>query len=169
MPPSLSRLVCPEDIVQQCYKRAFRDIAAFQYRGDGSFYAWLQTIADHQLLNTIKAFQTQKRGGHARRVTGYTSGDSVYDLVEALADDVDTPSFCLRQAETVEALHVAMAELPGDYREVVCRKYLLGENVAEIAAAMDRTPASVRAMINRAKRRLRETLEKLSLFLSSGR
>jgi RNA polymerase sigma factor (sigma-70 family) len=90
-------------------------------------------------------------------------------LVAALADDVDTPSFCLRQAETAEALHVALAELPDNYREVVCRRYFHGENVAEIAAATNRTPASVRALINRAMHRLRESLGRLSLFLSSGR
>ena len=131
--------------------------------------AWLQTIADHELFNTVKAYQTQKRGGQARQVTGQTSGESVDDLVEALAGDVETPSTYLRQAETVEALQVALAELPGDYREVVCRRYLRGESVAEIAAAMGRTPASIRAMINRAKHRLRETLETLSMFLSSRR
>ena len=168
MPPSLSRLVSAEDIVQQCYKQAFRDIATFEFRGDGSFYAWLQKIADHQLLNTVKASQAQKRGGQANLVTG-NSGDSVRDLVDALADDVDTPSFNMRQAETAEALHVAIAELPSDYQEAVCRRYMQGETVDEIAVAMNRTPASVRAMINRAKHRLRETLQKLSLFLSSGR
>jgi RNA polymerase sigma-70 factor (subfamily 1) len=169
MPPSLGRLISPEDIVQQCYKRAFGDFGTFEYRGNGSFYTWLQTIADHQLLNTVKAFKTQKRGGQARLISAFTNGGSVHDLVDALADDVETPSFCLRQAETAQALHVALAELPHDYQEVVCRRYLRGEEIGEIATAMDRTPASVRAMILRAKSRLRKTLAKLSLFLSRGK
>ena len=63
VPRSLQRTTSVDDILQQTFADAFRDVARFEPREPGSFFAWLQTIAENRLRNSIKAAQRQKRGG----------------------------------------------------------------------------------------------------------
>ena len=169
MPASLRSIVQVEDILQQAFADAVRDIAKFEPRGEGAFYAWLGTIADHRLQDTIKKHSRKKRGGDMQRVqrlAGETSSAAL-ELVDLLTADVSSPSRIVARREASQALAIAMAELPDDYRQVIQLRYLDGRSLDETAAAMDRTNSAVRALIDRAKKRLRDRLVDLSVYLSS--
>ena len=62
----------------------------------------------------------------------------------------------MAQHEAERALHVAIAGLPDDYRQVIRLRYLEGKSIAETAAAMDRTSNAIRALTDRAKKKLQE-------------
>jgi DNA-directed RNA polymerase specialized sigma24 family protein len=49
LPADLRRHTDVEDLLQQTFAQAHRDIGRFENRGDGSFDAWLTTIAEHRL------------------------------------------------------------------------------------------------------------------------
>ena len=168
MPPSLLRTTSVDDILQQAFSDAFRDIDRFHEGGAGSFYAWLSAIAEHRLQNAIKSFKRLKRGGNLHQVDpGPGAVESVRKLMLQVAGDFDTPSVVATRGEAIRALYVAIAELPADYREVIRLRFLEGRSIDEAAGAMDRTPAAVRALADRAKKQLRGTMGRLSRYMST--
>ena len=168
MPPSLSRTVSVDDILQQTFFEAYRDIGQFQSQGDGSFYAWLKVIGQHRLQNAIKSASRQKRGGHLKRVEPVVGDNaSMRNLLEELEGDVGTASLAVRRGEALTAMNVALAELPDDYREVIRLRFFEGLTNEETAQAMGKTTAAIRSLVDRAKKRLREAIGRLSQFLST--
>jgi RNA polymerase sigma factor (sigma-70 family) len=66
--------------------------------------------------------------------------------------------------EAVEAVKIAITELPDDYRQAVHLCLINGMTVKETAQVMERSPQSVQGLIDRAKRKLRATLGRLSRY-----
>jgi len=58
IPSFLRDTVTEEDILQETFIEIFQRIETFEPKGERAFYRWLVTIADHRLLDMIKA---QKR------------------------------------------------------------------------------------------------------------
>lgn len=163
VPPSLERTTSVDDILQQTYADAYRDVERFEPRESGSFFAWLQTIAENRLRNAIKAAQRQKRGGGRSQFDPPPGAQtSVRDLLGQVAGGVETASVNVGRQEAVHALNVAIAELPADYREVIQHRYLQGRSIDQTAAEMNRTPAAIRALTDRAKKRLQEMIARIS-------
>ena len=166
MPVSARPLLAVEDILQQTFVEAFRDVREFEYRGDGSFFAWLRAIMDHQMLNGIKGLRCEKRGGRRRILAENDVSASAYHLFYDVCAEGDSPSRGVSRKEAISALQVAISQLPADYREVIQRRFFLGQSIQQTAKAMQRSSASVRALTTRAKHHLRETLGRLSHYLS---
>jgi len=61
---------------------------------------------------------------------------------------------------------MGIAALPSDQRDAIRTHLLEYKTLAETAAAMDRTPGAVRALIHRGKRQLRQFLGHSSRWLS---
>jgi RNA polymerase sigma-70 factor (ECF subfamily) len=164
----LLRLVGIDDIVQETFIQAIRDIRNCQARSDESFAAWLNAIADHRLNDTIKGLYRRKRGGDSRRVQtpAGTSADAMVELVELISDRRSTPYRLLARREAVQAMQVGIAALPDDQRDAIRLRYLEGKSIAETAAALGRTEAAVNGLIRRAKESLRSALESASLWLT---
>ena len=169
LPVSLQGVLGTEDILQQTFVQAFRDIANFRQTSERSFFAWLKAIAEHRLQDALKELRCEKRGRGYRRARGPTDVDtsSVADLVELLSDRHHTPSRSVARREAVRAVQVGIAGLPDAEREAIRQHLLDGKSLAETATAMNRTPGAVRALIHRGKQRLREALGRASWWLSS--
>ena len=168
LPRSLQGVVSVEDVLQETFIQAFRDIGNFRPLAEGSFLAWLRSIAENRLRDTIKSLGRKKRGGGFRQVYGLTDeqGSSVADLVEVLSAGSDTPSRSVARREGIRAVQVAMAGLPDDYRQAVRLRYLEGKSISEVAGEMHRSPGAVRGLIGRAKEKMRAALGRSSLYLS---
>src|SRR5271169_6176262 len=52
-----------EDVVQETYLRAFRDIDRFTYQSPGSFLRWLSSIADHVIIDRVRYQGRERRTG----------------------------------------------------------------------------------------------------------
>src|SRR5262245_13268255 len=61
-----------EDILQLVFSQVFRGITHFQPRGDGSFFAWLRTIADNRLVDALRKIDH----GGAQRLSLTNLGDT---------------------------------------------------------------------------------------------
>ena len=166
VPASVQGVLSADDILQQTYISAFRDIGQFESRSDGSFFAWLRTIADHRTQDAIKSLKRVKRGGDRVQVRGVSAGESrsVSDLVNLLSAGSHTPSRSVAGHEAVRAVQNAICDLPEDYRLAVQLRLLDGKSLEEVASAMDRTPRSVQGLVDRAKKRMRDALGRLSLY-----
>ncbi len=168
IPASQQSVVDVDDIIQQTFLQAFRDIGRFAPRAEGSFTSWLMTIAENRLLDALRAQKRLKRGGQhrqARRADG-DRVSSLSDLVELLSDRGDTPSQVVAGREAARAIRVGLAGLPDDQREAVSLRYLDGRSVQQVADDMDRSPDAVRGLVHRAKRALRDTLGRSSRWFS---
>jgi RNA polymerase sigma-70 factor (ECF subfamily) len=168
LPSDLRSIVSADDVLQTTYVDVFRRIGEFQSRGPDSFCAWLTTIADHRLLDMIRDLRVGKRGGKAAAVDVHPAGDgsSVVDLLNVLAVDEHTPSRSVARHEAASAVHVALAGLKDDYREVLRMRYIEGRSVGEVAAKMNRSEGSVHMLCRRALQQLRAVLGRASNYLS---
>jgi RNA polymerase sigma-70 factor (ECF subfamily) len=168
IPVALQSVLSVEDILQETFSQAFQDIRTFKPSTDKSFGTWLKAIAENRLRDAIKAQRRKKRGGAHQRVHPpiYPDADSALGLAEMLSAGRSTPSQALARDEAVRAVHVAMAGLREDYREAVRLRFLEGQSVEGVAAAMHRSPGAVRGLIDRAKRAMREAMGRASGYFS---
>jgi RNA polymerase sigma-70 factor (ECF subfamily) len=154
-----------DDIIQETFTYAYRQIQDFDPRR-GSLRTWLAKIADRRAIRAVRDSQRVKRGGRHHRVGQVIAGDdaSVHDLVELLSAGSHTASRSAMRHEAVEAVRVAITELPEDYLQAVQLCLIKGMTVKETAQIMERSPQSVQGLIDRAKRKLRATLGRLSRY-----
>jgi RNA polymerase sigma-70 factor (ECF subfamily) len=157
-----------DDAVQETLVRAIRDVGRFQARDGHTFEAWLMTIARHTIESLIVASAAQKRGGKFHRLTHSVPAttSSLANLVDLLSDDSSTASATAAKNEACQALQVGIACLPDEQQQAVRLRYLQGQSVAEAADALGRSPAAVRALLVRARTRLRATLGHSSRWFS---
>lgn len=169
IPANARQDVGADDLLQEVLAQAFRDIAKFEYRADGSFLAWLKAIADHRLADTLKRIRRKKRGGDRHRVTeeDVAQTSTIATLFDLICQDSHLPDKSAARHEAEQALQVALAKLPSDQREAVCANILQGKKVAEIAGEMGRTTDAVRGLIHRGKKSLEEAMGNASQWLST--
>jgi RNA polymerase sigma-70 factor, ECF subfamily len=165
---NLHRLVTTEDVVQETFIQAIRDIGKCEATSEASFAAWLAAIAEHRLQDMIKGAYRKKRGGDRRQAQAVAddSAGGLVELVGLLSDHGSTPGRNVARHEAVQAIQIGIAALPDDQREAIRLRYLEGKSVEETAAEMGRTEAAINGLVRRAKETLRETLENSSRWLS---
>ena len=147
-----------QDVMQQVYLDALRNIATFRDLGKDSFFRWLRRIAVNRICDVDrKAFRTLKRGKEVR--AGDLGRDqSMMRLFDVLGTSATSPSMAATATERIRRLQAALEQLSEDHREVIQLRYLNQLNVAETAAKMDRSERAVRSLCVRALIRLRELL-----------
>ena len=146
-----------DDVLQEAYTDAFLNITDFEPRGVDSFAAWLTTIARHNLRHATEALEAEKRGGARRQIERGSDDESYLYLYELLDGTTTTPSRAAALAEAREALDLAIAQLPTDYRRVVRMYDLEGRSTEKVSSEMERSQGAVfmlRARSHRALRRL---------------
>lgn len=166
LPAALRFLYSPDDLVQETFAEAFRTIGSFRPQGEGSFFAWLATMADNRLVDATRAQGAAKRGGGRARVSG--SASSLAALVDLLGASEGTPSRTARRHEIAGAVHVALAGLKDEYREALSLRYLAGMSVGEVAARMGRTESSVHKLCSRGLQGLQQAMGEAGKYLSRG-
>ena len=137
-----------EDATHDAILSALRRLHQFEYRGEGSFLAWLLKGAEYEIIRRIRALETKKRTA----VGGVVAIDDAADLVPA--KDA-TPSQVHDEHELAERIREAMQQLPDREREIIVLRRYLELDTAEICAEMGLpTEGSVRALLSRAQARL---------------
>ena len=166
LPAVMRDRVDTEDIVQQVYVEAFRSIHRFRLDEADSFQAWLLKVAEHVINDVIKHHQRVKRGGkfHRVRPTKTTESQSVADLVDLLSAEGHSPSQSAMGHEAVAALTEAINALPDDNRRAVQLRLLEGKSLEETASLMNRSPRAVQGLVDRAKKKMRAVLGRLSKY-----
>jgi RNA polymerase sigma-70 factor (ECF subfamily) len=130
-----------------------------QFRGTtpAQRIAWLRQILARVLVNLSRDLHRDKRDVSREVDPGLLDRSSA--RLEALAAAEQTsPSEAAVRGELVLRLATALEELPPDQREAVARHYLLGQTLAEVGAALDRSPAAVAGLLQRGLRTLRDLL-----------
>lgn len=170
--PSLRRLVEPEDVLQQAYIAAFRNIRECRLEGPAHFYNWLQQIAQNELRTVQRDLHRRKRDVGRQAVAALPAGGradaamSYPDLLGRLTAGETTPSECLGRGEAVAATMSCLARLSEDQREVVRLRFLEDVPVAEIARRLDKTETAVYTLCHRGLKSLRGLMGSLTQYLT---
>ena len=149
-----------EDATQEALFRAWRGLASFQHRS--SLRSWLYAIAANVCLRML-----ERRPPRVLPIEYGPPGDPHQPLAEAhddstwiepyredrlgLHSEPAGPEAGYAQSETVElAFIAALQHLPARQRAVLILREVLGFSAAEVATALDTSPASVYSALQRA-------------------
>jgi RNA polymerase sigma-70 factor, ECF subfamily len=144
------RVVCnPEDaqdIAQQAFVRAWQ--AMPQFRGEARFSTWLYRIVTNLCYNRLPRIR--------RELSALDPDENAL----ALPDERQEPEGVVLAAGMRHAVQVAFAALPESYRLLVTLRHLQEMSYEEIAQVTGMPLGTVKTGIFRARRLLREALEK---------
>ena len=135
-----------DDVSQDVFVQAFRKIGNF--RGEGSFRAWLLGIAKHQVMNQLR----QRKRRYA------TSLDDTLDHLR-LTSDQDNPEDAELRLEQLRVLQDCISQLPKERQNVLNQFYSNSVPVAVIGRQIERKPGAVRMLLFRIRDVLRQCIE----------
>ena len=121
-----------DDVMQQTYIDAFVDIDRFVPHTNGSFAAWLASLAKCNLLDALKMLEADKRGNDFRRIELRSPQDSFITLHELVRAPGTSPSGRVARDEACAVLKWALEQLTEVYRQVVRMYDLEGRSAEEV-------------------------------------
>ena len=151
--PELRRLAEVDDLLQETFLEAFRDLKQFQYRKPGGFLSWLSRIADHVIADIARFQGRQKRRADLVRFRSEGNPDGPEPVISV------TPSRLLAEKEELQALIQKLDQLPEDYRRAILLAKVEGLTNAEMAEQLGRTREAAALLLHRAIKRFRAIQE----------
>lgn len=149
--------VDPSDVVQQALLQAVRGWEQFQGGTPAERIVWLRRILGRTLANFRRDQQAQKRDVRREGMQARLD-QSAARLESLLPADGTSPSRGAARAEELLRLANALENLPEEQREAVTRRYMRGDTLADISAAMNKSTAAVAGLLQRGLRNLRTAL-----------
>ncbi len=151
-----------EDLSQETFLRVFK--SASRYEPTASFKSWLYTIATNLCRNEIR--------NRSRRNTYYLEdlveeGEDIYHT-EIMRDTRYLPDMLLEKKEQRQMIRKALAQLPENQRialTLVTYQELRYEEVADILGC---SVGAVKALIHRARQKMKKLLIKAGIREESG-
>ncbi len=140
-----------EDVVQEAWLRAFRELSRF--RGEARFSTWLTRIASYEAL--ARASKRRRLVPISSPMTGGGDGGDPPEPPAATPG----PERDLENRELQALLQQAVEVLPDPLRAVFCLREIELLSTEETADALGLTLENVRVRLHRAKRSLRQTLD----------
>lgn len=148
--PEKRRSMDVDEILQETFLAAFRQLDHFEYRSPGSFMSWLSRIADHVIVDRVRFESRQKRD--AAETVRFRSESNPGGPEPT---DTRTPSRVLGEKQAVETLLAKLSSLPEDYRQVILLAKVEGLSTQEMAERLGRSREAVSLLLHRAIQRFR--------------
>jgi RNA polymerase sigma-70 factor (ECF subfamily) len=130
-----------QDIVQEAFIQAYRNLASF--RGDSTFFTWIYRIA----FNLAKARYRKQRPL------------SIDTSTLSLPSDEPSAEHKFESSEFRVILRTAIAKLSTDHQHVIILREIEELDYDEIAQRLDLSVGTVRSRLHRARTQLRELLQ----------
>ena len=146
-----------DDVVQEAFLRAYQQITAFE--GRSQFFTWLYRIA----LNQALALERSRK--RSRVLCGVSD-----DRIEAAltVDAADDPRSILELRESYSLLLRALDSLSPVLRTTVVLIALQGLSYREAAVVLGTEEGTIAWRVHEARRRLYETVQRLSRVRANG-
>lgn len=141
-----------EDITQESFLRAFKQLATFD--GRASFRTWFYRIVSNCALDLIR-----KRGRMPQAAPSEESGNDPMLAVPATAP---TPDRLAMSGEVRERLGAALETLSATERTAFVLRHFEGLGIEEVSRVLGCAPAAARHSVFRAVQKLRRELEPLA-------
>lgn len=141
-----------EETAQEAFLKAFSHLSSF--RKESKFSTWLIQIA----VNEARMKRRKDRKSLYDSIDEQPEDEAGDYFPRDFADWREIPSEALQRNELRGALQKAIAALHPRYREVFVLRDIQQMNIAETAAALEITEASVKTRLLRARLQMREAL-----------
>jgi RNA polymerase sigma-70 factor (ECF subfamily) len=142
-----------EDVVQESFLRAYRQLARFDERA--SFGTWLYRIAANCSLDMVRA--RKRRSEHQ---AADPDGEAI-DLALALPSTDPTPDRMALSGEVRERVQQAMNDLSPTERTAFVLRHYEGMCIEEVSRVLECAPGAAKHSVFRAVQKLRRSLEPL--------
>jgi RNA polymerase sigma-70 factor (ECF subfamily) len=140
-----------EDVAQEAFLKAFRNLANF--RGESKFSTWLISIT----LNEARGRLRSKKNVKLESLDEPREGEGTVSPA-LLRDWREIPSEALERKEIRQMLQQAITDLPLIYREVFLLRDVEDLSVNQSAEALGISVASVKVRLHRARMMLQKKL-----------
>src|SRR2546422_2124728 len=127
-----------DDILQEVFLAAARDMKQFTYQSPGSLMGWLSRIADHVIVDAARYQNRGKRRAEEMLRFRSASNPAGPDPV-----DPETHSRVFARTEGVQILLKKLDVLPAEYREMILLAKFEGLTTKEISERVERSRESV--------------------------
>lgn len=141
-----------EEAAQEAFLKAFTHLGSF--RRESKFSTWLIQIA----VNEARMKRRKDRKSRYESIDQPQEDETGDYFPRDFADWREIPSEALQRTELREALQKAIASLEPKYREVFVTRDIQHLSIAETAAALEITEASVKTRLLRARLQMRDAL-----------
>jgi RNA polymerase sigma-70 factor, ECF subfamily len=138
-----------EDVVQETFLRAYRQLASYEERS--SFSTWLYRIAANYALDMIRSKRRQVEQQSPQDEQGR-------DMFDQIAADVPAQDRLLFNSEVQRRFKSAMRELTDQERAAFEMRHFEGLSIEQIGAVLDLGDSATKNSIFRAVRKLRGAL-----------
>ena len=150
MPGFARRRFDEEDLVQSAFLKAWRSMAAFQYRGEGSFRTWMKEIVANHLRNRMRALSREReRLADSQAFEREAPGVSARDA---------QPDALLADLEEQERTLQAMARLEEEQQDLVTMRLFERLSWTDIGTILGCGRHTARDRYERALERLTRSL-----------
>ena len=141
-----------DDLTQDVFIRAYQSISRF--KGDSAFSTWLYRITVNASLNKIRMSPLKMIFQRLENISG---GINEKERNQLLSNEEDPENILIRK-EHFEWVQRALDTLPENQRTAIVLSKYDDFSQKEIAEIMDITEGAVEALLQRAKKNLREKL-----------
>jgi RNA polymerase sigma-70 factor (ECF subfamily) len=143
-----------EDVVQEAYVRAFAALKDF--RGDSSLATWLSRIVLNEAMGRLRRRRPTVDVSAIDKPRPAQGEIIPFPLVSTHPD----PERAMAQRQIQILLERAIDDLPETFRSVLMARAVEGMSVEETADLLGLRPETVKTRLHRARRLLRDALEK---------
>lgn len=149
-----------EDVVQETFAIALSRRAEYD-PARGSTASWLTVLSRNVIRDHLKAHRRSDE-----LATAWERIDATLAQTFAAMAERPLPGEVLERAETRDLVHMAVANLPEQYRTALTRKYVDGESLETLAGELGISIDAAKSLLARARRAFRDTFATLSAHLS---
>jgi RNA polymerase sigma-70 factor, ECF subfamily len=148
------------DVVQETFLEAHRNFHLFRGKSEGEFINWLRGIMAMRIATLVRHYVgTQGRNINRERDLEVNLDESSRAFDRGLVSLQSTPSQNMQRSELQLQFANALAQLPGDYRDVIVLRHFEELPVTEVAARLNKTEDSVQKLWVRGLAKLRQLVE----------
>lgn len=156
LPQRLRRKIAVSDVVQESFLAAFDARSSLREETEHALRAWLLTIAENKVRETVRRLEQTAKRDARREVTQARRARTAQ-----FPGDLDSPSQVAIGIETHALAQHAMRRLPPDYQEILRLARQEHLPLAEAADRMGRSREAAKKLYGRAMARFRIEFRKL--------
>ncbi|UCB42974.1 MAG: RNA polymerase sigma factor [Dehalococcoidales bacterium] len=138
-----------QDVTSEVFFKALKNLEKFHWQGI-PFSAWLYRIASHEIANYYR--KKRREAAHAILVRDGDPAVNPLSVEIAQAEDI------LMRHEEYLSLHMAIAQLPPRYQEVITLRYFEDKQIKEIAQIIGKREGTVKSLLHRGLERMRNLM-----------
>ena len=138
-----------EDVMQETFIKAFRNIERFDFRADASISTWLSTIGVHCAIEHLRRNKRRMRAAHL----------SLSDLAKEPASAQPSPERLAVAGRAMSSVAEAYQCLSPSQQVMFDMRHRQHLDIKEIAAQLDCSESNVKTQLARSVAKLRKYLE----------